>query len=481
MMRVQQGRARRRRNRSWGLEPLEDRRLLTQYYFPADPNLSLIDLESGPAFVSESAGEATFTVGRSGDVSGPASVRVETRPMQAVPGYDYVPLETTLTFAPGETRATFKVKILDDRIAEPTYKSIRVELSDAVGAYSVGAQRSREVTIADDEPASASPLTYHAFAGAGLWTYNEVEGWRKINDATPEAIVPAPDRGAVLDFGPSGLWAFDELRGYRKLNDVDPRAILGSAWTSDLLVDFGHGGLWTWNEREGYRKINDAVPDAMAGDASGWVMLDFGAHGLWSWSSGAGWGRIRDHGPEAMLVTPGGGGQAYLDYGADGLWEWHPSGTLLQLSEADPETMAVPVGGELYVGFGPFGLWNWSAYRYSWKKVNDVAPRAMATDPRGLPQLLDGTPPPALFLDYGDDGLWRLGDYGAWDRLNDVGPASVTYAGVDDLLLNYGTDGLWRWTRKGGYARLRDVAPTASAVASSAAIFRGTVRDFLAV
>lgn len=77
---------------------------------------------------------ATFTVTRSGDISGTSSVRYTTGDNTAVAGSDYVAvLPTTLTFGPGETSKRVAVTIKGDTVVEPT-ETFFLRLSAASGA-----------------------------------------------------------------------------------------------------------------------------------------------------------------------------------------------------------------------------------------------------------------------------------------------------------------------------------------------------------
>ncbi|MDG3007507.1 Calx-beta domain-containing protein [Paludisphaera mucosa] len=463
-MMLTHGRQRRPVARTWSLEALEDRRLMSV----TDPAPSEIAFPPNSYHeVSEAAGSAPLTVVRTGDLSGPASVHVQTRSASAQVGYDYVGLDFVLGFAPGQSEATFDLVILDDDLSEPLYKGIEILLDRPEGVDGLGFSSTALVGLVDDEPGSAQPLTFLDFGDAGLWTYNDAEGYRKINDASPEAILTTSQRGALLDFGPAGLWAWDALRGYRQLSDVDPEAMLSlpqgnppipqvwgpgptGSYTDTTLIDFGHGGLWTWSEADGYRKINDASPEAMAGSGYS-AFLDFGPAGLWAWDRPFGrYEKINDASPEAMagLDTPSPSGS--FDFGASGLWQWNASGAWRKLSDSDPVAMTAGTPGHTYINFGPGGLWDhqWDG---TWLKLGDAAPETILASQDDL------------YLGYGAGGLWRRAGDGTWTRLNDASPEASVMG--DDLLLDYGRFGLWRWKTTDGFRKLNDADVAAIAIA----------------
>lgn len=457
-------RSRRARRAAWAVESLEGRRLMAggpvAQFAPGWGDAIDVRFDRYTTSFQESAGRVTVTLTRGGDLALGASAHVRTSTVDAVEGYDYLGLDQIVTFAPGSATATFDLTILDDAISEPETKALYLQVygtSDVISSETVA---SMMVLIDDDEPGSGTPLTFHAFGDAGLWTYNDVEGYRKINDASPEAIYTAPNRGAYLDFGKSGLWYWDALTGYQKLNAADPQGILTSDQGDSLLVDFGVDGLWAWSRAGGFSRITDVDPEAMVGTAER-GLVDFGRAGLWAfdfnasalWPFGATtWTKLDDESPEAIVAA---GGTFYADYGAHGLWKVGATITtasesnggqvqyrtvLDRINPADPGTIASTADG-LFVDFGAAGLWNFNG---AWTKVNDVAPAATWG-------AVDG-----LYLNYGAAGLWRLAG-GTWTKLNDFAPAAASYVTPVESYqtpqaefdLDYGDAGLWRWSAAG--------------------------------
>ena len=97
--------------------------------------------------VSETAGNATITVDRSGGLGGPVTV-------------DYAGSDGTsgtLTFGAGETSKTFQVPVVDDNVHTGA-RAVNLSLSHPTGGTALGAQAAAVLNIADNEPAS-SPST----------------------------------------------------------------------------------------------------------------------------------------------------------------------------------------------------------------------------------------------------------------------------------------------------------------------------------
>ncbi len=76
------------------------------------------DLWQGDVKTAETSGEVTVTVRRRGDTSATGSVRFFTRDGSARAGEDYVAQAGELTFAPGETSKTVRLRLLDDPLVE---------------------------------------------------------------------------------------------------------------------------------------------------------------------------------------------------------------------------------------------------------------------------------------------------------------------------------------------------------------------------
>ena len=111
--------------------------------------------DSDGVHVRESAGSVTLTVERTGGAAGAVTVAWATADGTAAAGSEYVAGGGALTFADGQTRASFQVALLDDTAAEDN-KSFSVTLGNVTGGASLGGVVACTVTIVDDDDANAS-------------------------------------------------------------------------------------------------------------------------------------------------------------------------------------------------------------------------------------------------------------------------------------------------------------------------------------
>lgn len=96
--------------------------------------------------IGENAGTMAVEIRRTGDTNRAVSVEVVSVGLSAQPGSDFEPLNTKVTFAPGEVSRAVEVTILADGKLEPS-ETFTLELRNPVGA-SVGTAR-RDVQILD--------------------------------------------------------------------------------------------------------------------------------------------------------------------------------------------------------------------------------------------------------------------------------------------------------------------------------------------
>ena len=98
--------------------------------------------------------EIVFRVTLSAAASVPVTVRYATADVTAVAGEDYEPASGTLTFAPGETERTVRVRVLDDAV-EDSGETFRLVLSAPAGATLADPEALG--TILNTEPVSEPP------------------------------------------------------------------------------------------------------------------------------------------------------------------------------------------------------------------------------------------------------------------------------------------------------------------------------------
>ena len=113
--------------------------------------------------VSEAAGAATITVDRIGSTQDTATVRYATGPITARRNADFQDTRGTLTFAPGETRKTVSVPIVDDDLLEPS-QVFAVRLSRPSDNAELSTPDTRTVAI---DPSDQRPDTWISTQGPG--------------------------------------------------------------------------------------------------------------------------------------------------------------------------------------------------------------------------------------------------------------------------------------------------------------------------
>ena len=101
--------------------------------------------------VDENAGVATITVTRTGGTNGTVKVSYSSANGSATAGLDYAPVNSTLTWGPGDGAAkTFSVPIIDDTVAEPN-ETVTLTLSAPTGGAALGATKTAVLTIRDND------------------------------------------------------------------------------------------------------------------------------------------------------------------------------------------------------------------------------------------------------------------------------------------------------------------------------------------
>ena len=101
--------------------------------------------------VDENEGSITLTIRRAERAADAVSVRVVTVGGDAEPGVQYLPVDQTLTFAPGETSKTVVIPILDDGVPGGD-RSFSVILRDPTTGEDLGPQAAVSVVIRNTNP-----------------------------------------------------------------------------------------------------------------------------------------------------------------------------------------------------------------------------------------------------------------------------------------------------------------------------------------
>ena len=316
------------------------------------------------------------------------------------------------------------------------------------------------------ESAGDHDFVFVDYGPYGLWTYNIVDGWAKINDVGPEEMVAGGSRFVVLDYGPSGVWTYSVADGWAKINPADPIAIQTG---DDLYFNFGDAGLWSWDWDQEFREIAVAGPqDFLA--LYGTIYLDYGSAGLWSWTEASPFEQISTYDPEALAGNYVHPRTVYVDFGAAGLWAYS-SGLFSKLNDRSPESMAAGLdyphqfpgypGDVLYLDFGDAGAWALTGSGYV--QISTLDPESIVAGPDAF-----------AYLDFGANGLWKWAKVGGLAQLNAANPDllvlgipklvdATTNEIYQELYVGYGTFGFWTWT-SAGWRKANDAPPYAAAL-----------------
>ena len=187
-----------------------------------DVEAGTVQLDSATYSVAESAGTLTVTVDRINGSDGAVSVDYATTNGSATAGADYSASAGTLSFADGQTSASFNVPILDDGLVEAD-ETFTVSLSNPMGGAALGTPVMATATILDDEVAGTL-----AFVDASA-SVTESAGVLTVSVQRSGGS----DGAVQVDFGTSDGSA---------LSPADFTAVLGSL----MWVD-GESGIKTFN------------------------------------------------------------------------------------------------------------------------------------------------------------------------------------------------------------------------------------------
>ena len=138
----------------------------------AAPTAGSLQLSGAAYAVAENAANVLISVNRIGGSFGAVTVDYATANGSATAGQDFSSSAATLSFADGQTSATFTVPMLDDLIYEGD-ESFTVSLQNPTGGAALDTPSSAVVTIAEND--SPPPSGSLQFSGAG-YSASEADG-----------------------------------------------------------------------------------------------------------------------------------------------------------------------------------------------------------------------------------------------------------------------------------------------------------------
>jgi hypothetical protein len=154
------------------------------------PPAGTLQFNAGSVSVDEGAGTASLTVTRTAGSAGIVVVTVASGNGTATAGTDFTAVNTTVTFADGDTAAkTVTVQITNDTQAEADKSFVLNLLTPTAGAI-LGQTATAIVTIRDDDPPSSPPM----MISASLKQF--VFDWIGVDFATHYLVLEDPGDGS---------------------------------------------------------------------------------------------------------------------------------------------------------------------------------------------------------------------------------------------------------------------------------------------
>ncbi|HUZ07441.1 MAG TPA: Calx-beta domain-containing protein, partial [Candidatus Paceibacterota bacterium] len=174
------------------------------YNYYEQTNWLHITVTNGPGVLSfagtsfsaaENSGGATINVIRQGGSAGTVSVNYATTGGSAKSGVNYTPASGTLTFAPGQTAASFTVPLLDDGVLSPDV-SVNLGLSGVTGGF-LGVPTNATLTI-NESDFPTNPVGNLQLVSAAITNSPLIFGNQPASYDTPYVTAITPDGRYVL-------------------------------------------------------------------------------------------------------------------------------------------------------------------------------------------------------------------------------------------------------------------------------------------
>lgn len=205
-----------------------------------------------------------------------AHVTIKLQPLSAVPGEDYVPLQTMAFFAPGQILAPVPVAIIDNDAIDGD-RSFRIQLADPSPWLAITHPHGVVTLMDDDEPKEATCR----FDGVQIYEDGRYpfSGSATIDDQR-EQLLLVPERGSRLTVDIADL-GIGERTGTFNTGANDGRYRV----EVEVQINADPAGVAAWQEMDGRERMASAtgLPDRLARRR-----LKGELRAKWSGSSGSG-------------------------------------------------------------------------------------------------------------------------------------------------------------------------------------------------
>jgi hypothetical protein len=160
---------------------------------PRAPQPGRVQFAESSVSVSESAGSASIAITRTNGSDGEVTVRVQSRDGSAVAGVDYTAVDTTVTFADGDTAPkAVTVSIVNDTADEPD-ETLYLSMTVQSGGAERGATYELLLTIVDDDEAPPAIAPKAVLSSA----YRHLRfDWTAVPGATSYRVLKSATAGA---------------------------------------------------------------------------------------------------------------------------------------------------------------------------------------------------------------------------------------------------------------------------------------------
>ncbi|MBD2336607.1 DUF4347 domain-containing protein [Calothrix sp. FACHB-156] len=210
------------------------------------PGPGVIGLESSTITVNEGNGTATVTVLRQQGSEGTVTVDYQTVDGSATPDTDYIRQTGTLIFAPGETRKSIVIPILNDNLTEPS-ESFGLAIDNITGGASLLVPRTAQITIVDNENISGL---------VGYWKLDESTIGATVADSSGfnndgNHVNIAPPTGPttkvpLLNFADPNSLNFDGINDYVNIESSPTLNLSNGTFTQSVWIysNVGNNGYY---------------------------------------------------------------------------------------------------------------------------------------------------------------------------------------------------------------------------------------------